>query len=70
MLLSVARSVPKNCKFPKDYRNKMHFPVCRKVHFSLPVGVQVCQNLTRDNYFGTMSDSVVNNFVIFLMVLQ
>lgn len=32
--------------------------------------VQVCKNLTRGDDFGTMSDNVVNNFVIFLKDLQ
>jgi len=48
----------------------MHFPDRTGGAFLMCESVQVDQDLTRCGYFGTMTDNVVNNFVIFLMVLK
>lgn len=48
----------------------MHFPGLSWRCIFYEEVYKLWQNLTRVKYFGTMSDNVVNNFVIFLMVLQ
>ena len=70
MRLSDVHSVPKNCNLILGFRNYLHFPARPEGAFFLRISVQVCKNLTRGDDFGTMSDNVVNNFVIFLKDLQ